>query len=125
MSAVINVEQKEENKVKKAFNKAYEYRYVILAGATAGALYFLGFKHGWRGCSRRDAGLLKEAFPKLMDKYGKLGAYAMYDWMCDYTPDAAKMCDAFVENNPGAKAVSDYFYKEVGPMIEEIQNFKV
>lgn len=111
MSTVINVEKKEDSTIKKVLEKAYEHRRSILIGAAAGTLYYLGFKSGWNACDKRCSEMLDAAMPKIVDRYGKTGAFAFYDWMTDKVPEAAKLCDAFIDANPNAETVRDYFIK--------------
>ena len=42
---------------------------------------------------------------------GKKGGQAFYEWMADNVPKAADLCDEFVDSNPDASKVSDYFMK--------------
>ena len=112
MAATITVEKKEErSKLQKAKDFAFKYRYGILGGATAGVLYFLGFKSGWNTKAKVDLAIFNESLPVIVEKSGRLGAFSFYDWMAEKVPEALKLCDEFSDKHPELSNIRDYFMK--------------
>lgn len=112
MAATITVEKKDErSKLQKAKDFAVKYRYGIIGGATAGVLYFLGFKSGWNTKAKVDLAIFNESIPAIVEKSGRIGAFSFYDWMAERVPEALKLCDEFSDKHPDLSNIRDYFMK--------------